>query len=49
MNPDRTTIGGNLKVTTEIPSLLLTNVSGIDFKEDEHTARSAMMKTHLLQ
>ncbi|MFX4242105.1 TonB-dependent copper receptor [Aliarcobacter butzleri] len=45
MNPDRTTIGGNLKVTTEIPSLLLTNVSGIDFKEDEHTARSAMMKT----
>ncbi|WP_419770546.1 MAG: TonB-dependent copper receptor [Candidatus Marinarcus sp.] len=45
MNPDRTTIGGNLKVTTEIPSLLLTNITGIDFKEDEHTGRSAMMKT----
>ncbi|MFY4804658.1 TonB-dependent copper receptor, partial [Aliarcobacter butzleri] len=39
------TIGGNLRATTEIPSLLWTNVSGIDFTEDEHTARSAMMQT----
>ncbi len=45
MNPDRKTTGGSLKFTTIIPSLSLTNMSGIDFKNDIHTGRSAMMKT----
>lgn len=45
MNPDRTTTGGSAKVTTTIPSLSLTNVSGMDFKNDIHTNRNAMGKT----
>ncbi|MDX9900039.1 MAG: TonB-dependent copper receptor [Aliarcobacter sp.] len=45
MNPDRTTTGGSAKITTTIPSLSLTNISGIDFKNDVHTNRNAMMKT----
>ena len=45
MNPDRTTKGGRLKLTTSIPAYNITNVSGFDFKDDIHTGRSAMMKS----
>ncbi|WP_333803635.1 TonB-dependent copper receptor [Sulfurospirillum sp.] len=44
MNPDRTTEGGKIKLTTTIPNLNATNITGIDFKKDEHTGRSAMMR-----
>ena len=44
MNPDRTTEGGKIKLTTTIPNLNATNITGIDLKRDEHTGRSAMMK-----
>lgn len=44
MNPDRTTKGWKAKIATSIPSLNITNISGIDYKNDVHTNKNAMGK-----
>lgn len=44
MNPDRTTEGGKVKLTTTIPNLNATNITGLDFKKDIHTNKNAMGK-----
>ncbi|MBS4068406.1 MAG: TonB-dependent copper receptor [Sulfurimonas sp.] len=44
MNPDRTTDGGKIKISTTIPNTKITNISGIDYKTDKHTNRNAMGK-----
>lgn len=44
MNPDRTTEGGKIKLTTTVPNANAKNVTGVDFKRDIHTNRNAMGK-----